>query len=88
MFIERDDFAVENCFFGLELFAHVNQLGILRRHLDLIARKKLRLAVAHEADRSKAVPLGFKNPIRIGKGIVNERGQHRMDDRGHARLAG
>src|SRR5438105_8799308 len=88
MFIKRHDLAVENCLPGGNLFCHLVKLGILLRHLNLIARDKARLAATDETDRSKPVPLRLKDPFPIGKWIVDERCQHRLNLCSHKRGAG
>ena len=76
--------AIKSRFLRVDLVANANQLGILVRHVELIARNETGAAVSNKADRAKAVPLRFKNPLRIRKWIVYQRGQHRMNHFGHA----
>ena len=72
VFVERNNLAIENRFFSIDLLRYVYQFGILRGHLDLIARNESRFSLAHEADRSKPIPLRFENPIRIGEWLINQ----------------
>jgi hypothetical protein len=88
VFVERDYLTIENRFFCIDLLRYVCKLGVLRRHLDLIARNESRFSLADEADGSKPIPLRFENPIRIRKWLINQSRQHRMNHFRHARLAG
>src|SRR5713226_132546 len=83
--IKRHDLAVENRFLRINLAAHTDKLGILMRHIELIARDKTRAAILHKAYGAKAVPLRFKNPFIIRERFVNRRRQHRVDNPSHAR---
>src|SRR5215471_14170723 len=58
VFIERDDFAIENRASGRDRLHYARELRILRREIVLVARNKSRLAAVDEADGADTVPLG------------------------------
>src|ERR1051325_7905828 len=87
VFVEGANLTVKNRFFCVDLFREFGQLRIARGHLDLVARDESRFAVLDEAHGPESIPLGFKDPFRIRKRIVNKCGQHWVDRCGHARLA-
>ena len=65
IFVKRHNLAIENRFLRVNLLGDRSQLGILGRHLQLIARHKACFAATDKTDRAKAVPLGFKDPFGI-----------------------
>src|SRR2546423_15637012 len=87
MFVQSDDFAIENRPLGGELFWQLRKFGILRGHLDLISRNKSQASIVEETNGSKTVPLRFEDPFRIREWFVDECRQHRLDDGRHACFA-
>src|ERR1035437_9103955 len=85
--VEHRDFAVEHRLIGGDVVMHHGQLGVLPLAPQPAAGLDAHLFALHERDGAHAVPLDFEQPLLAARRTLGERRGHRLDRRGHLRLA-
>ena len=77
--VESHDLSVQEELLLRLGFQLVRDFAELLRHVEPVATAQLNFAVAQECQNTESVQLGLEDPPRMGEGLVEKTGHHRLE---------